>query len=251
MAATGYHSKIVVPILQMSRLILRPLELADAQQAQVQFPHWEIVRYLAHVVPWPYLPDGAYTYYRDIALPPMDRGVAWHGSLGLKTDQENDQGKMIGSISLLRGENDNRRFWLGLLWHQQGLMTEGCDAVTDDWFNTLQFPVLRVPKAVANVASRRISEKSAMRLVGQEEGGITSQVACLPKSGKHRRRVECAKSQVIAPSAKPHSKARTLLRNQLLNLLLELLHQHVLSLLFPARANVYLAGLSLFISDNQ
>jgi hypothetical protein len=39
MAATGYHSKIVVPILQMSRLILRPLELADAQQAQVQFPH--------------------------------------------------------------------------------------------------------------------------------------------------------------------------------------------------------------------
>jgi hypothetical protein len=34
-------------------------------------------------------------------------------------------------------------------------MTEAYDAVTGDWFNTLKFPVLRVPKAVANAASRR------------------------------------------------------------------------------------------------
>jgi RimJ/RimL family protein N-acetyltransferase len=38
-------------------------------------------------------------------------------------------------------------------------MTEACEAVTDFWFNTLQFPVLRAPKAVANIASCRISEK--------------------------------------------------------------------------------------------
>ncbi len=39
-------------------------------------------------------------------------------------------------------------------------MTEACEAVTDFWFNTLKFPVLRAPKAAANTASRRISEKS-------------------------------------------------------------------------------------------
>jgi RimJ/RimL family protein N-acetyltransferase len=72
-------------------------------------------------------------------------------------------------VSLLKGENINRGFWLGLPWHGQGLMTEACEAVTDYWFNTLKFPVLRAPKAAANTASRRISEKSGMRLVAREE----------------------------------------------------------------------------------
>jgi [ribosomal protein S5]-alanine N-acetyltransferase len=76
---------------------------------------------------------------------------------------------MIGSIALMKGEKNNRGFWLGLPWQRQGLMTEACEAATDFWFNTLKFPVLRAPKAVANVASRRISEKSGMRIVAREE----------------------------------------------------------------------------------
>ena len=44
-------------------------------------------------------------------------------------------------------------------------MTEAVEAVTDYWFPVLGFPVLRVPKAVANTASRRISEKIGMRVV--------------------------------------------------------------------------------------
>ena len=59
----------MTPPLETARLLLRPLELADATQAQVLFPHWEIVRYMAKQVPWPYPPDGAYTFYRDVALP--------------------------------------------------------------------------------------------------------------------------------------------------------------------------------------
>jgi [ribosomal protein S5]-alanine N-acetyltransferase len=42
-------------------------------------------------------------------------------------------------------------------------MTEAADAVTDYWFDTLKFPVLRVPKAIANADSRRISEKQGIR----------------------------------------------------------------------------------------
>ena len=33
------------------RLILKPLELGDAEQIQQLFPRWEIVRYLASRVP--------------------------------------------------------------------------------------------------------------------------------------------------------------------------------------------------------
>jgi RimJ/RimL family protein N-acetyltransferase len=64
--------------------------------------------------------------------------------------------------------NDDRGFWLGLPWQGQGLMTEACEAVTDYWFDVLKFPVLRAPKAVPNTASRRVSEKTGMRVIARE-----------------------------------------------------------------------------------
>jgi [ribosomal protein S5]-alanine N-acetyltransferase len=155
----------VITTLETQRLVLRPLELADAAQVQILFPHWEIVRYMTAIVPWPYPPDGAYTWCRDYALPGMERGEEWYWTLRLKTSPD----RVIGSISLKNKENQNRGFWLGLPWQGQGLMTEACEAVTDYWFDVLKFPVLRAPKAVANTASRRISEKTGMRIVATEE----------------------------------------------------------------------------------
>lgn len=156
--------------LQTPRLFLRPLELGDAQQAQLLFPHWDVVRYLSTAVPWPYPPDGAHTFYRDVALPAMNRGDEWHWTLRLKTEPD----RRIGSIALMKAANNDRGFWLGLPWHGRGLMTEACEAVTNYWFNTLKFPVLRAPKAVANTASRRISEKSGMRMIASEERDYVS-----------------------------------------------------------------------------
>ena len=43
-----------IPTITTPRLILRPLELSDADAVQDIFPQWEIVRYLANKVPWPY-----------------------------------------------------------------------------------------------------------------------------------------------------------------------------------------------------
>ena len=156
--------------LETPRLILRPLKLADAAQTQVLFPHWEIVRYLRKIVPWPYPPNGAHTYYRDVALPSVARGDEWAWTLRLKTTPD----QLIGAISLFRSDTDNRGFWLGLPWQRQGLMTEACDAVTDYWFEVLKFPVLRVPKAIANAGSRRISEKQGMRVIAIEDRDYVS-----------------------------------------------------------------------------
>ena len=152
-------------VLETKRLWLRPLELADAEQIQILFPHWEIVQFLAGRVPWPYPPDGALTYCRDLALPAVRRGEEWHWTLRLKSEPS----RVIGSISLMKAANHNRGFWLGLPWQAQGLMSEACDAVTDYWFDVLRFPVLRVPKAIGNEASRRISERQGMRLVATQE----------------------------------------------------------------------------------
>jgi RimJ/RimL family protein N-acetyltransferase len=160
----------MTPTLETSRLWLRPLELSDADQTQLLFPCWEIVKYLANRVPWPYPPDGARSYYRDIALPAMERGEEWHWTLRLKSDPD----RLIGSISLMKHDNENRGFWLGLSWQRQGLMSEACDAVTDYWFDVLGFPTLRAPKAIANVGSRRISEKQGMRVVDTQEREFVS-----------------------------------------------------------------------------
>jgi RimJ/RimL family protein N-acetyltransferase len=158
-----------IPLLETPRLLLRPLELADADQVQILFPHWEIVKYLNAVVPWPYPPDGARQYIEQLALPAIARGEEWIWSLRLR----NDPDRLIGTIGLKRFE-DNRGFWLGLPWHGQGLMTEASDAVTDFWFDVLKFPVLRVPKAIANTASRRISEKQGMRVIAVVERDYVS-----------------------------------------------------------------------------
>ena len=149
-----------IPTLTTPRLILRPLELADADAVQALFPHWEIVRYLGHV-PWPYPADGALCFIRDKVLPSVEQGNEWHWSMRLQTAPE----RLIGEICLRDKANDNRGFWLATAAQRQGLMAEAATAVTEFWFETLQRPVLRVMKATANTRSRRVSERAGMRLV--------------------------------------------------------------------------------------
>jgi [ribosomal protein S5]-alanine N-acetyltransferase len=160
----------MTPTLETNRLLLQPLQLSDAEQIQQIFPHWEVVRLLAGRVPWPYPADGALTYCRDIALPAAERGERWDWTLRLKSDQN----RVIGYISLMKDENHNRGFWMGLPWQGRGLMSEASDAVTDYWFDVLKFSVLRVPKAIDNPASRRISLRQGMRVIGTEERQFVS-----------------------------------------------------------------------------
>jgi RimJ/RimL family protein N-acetyltransferase len=160
----------MIEAIETERLYLRPLELADAERTQELFPQWEIVKYLNSRVPWPYPADGAFTWCRDVVLPAMERGEQWHWTMRLKTAPE----RHIGAISLSTDTGNNRGFWLGLPWHGQGLMTEAVVAVNDYWFYTLGFPVLQVPKAVANTGSRRISDKTGMRVIATTEKDYVS-----------------------------------------------------------------------------
>ena len=155
----------MIPDLETPRLWLRPLMIEDADQIQEHISDWEVVRLMSAAIPWPYPPDGALTWCRDVALPQMARGDAWYWTMRLKDDPD----QVIGVVSLMKAEGNNRGFWVGLEWQGRGRATEAAEAVTDFWFDVLKFPVLRVPKAVANVASRRISQKQNMRLVAIEE----------------------------------------------------------------------------------
>ena len=154
--------------LETRRLLLRPLQLEDAEDSERLFPDWEIVKYLTAAIPWPFPKGLVFAQYRDVILPAIAGGEEWHWSLRLKDAPDH----LIGKISLQVDEWDNRGYWLGLPWHGQGLMTEAVAAVNDFWFDELGFNVLRAPKAVANIASRRISEKTGMRLVATLERSL-------------------------------------------------------------------------------
>jgi len=160
----------MTPELETARLLLRPLELADAEQVQERFSQWDVVRYLNAIVPWPYPADGALTYIRENALPAIARGELWYWTIRLKSAP----GQIIGAITLSVKDEENRGFWLDPKWQRRGLMTEASDAVTDYWFEVLRMPVLRAPKAIANEASRRISVKQGMRIVSREERDYVS-----------------------------------------------------------------------------
>jgi RimJ/RimL family protein N-acetyltransferase len=186
----------MTPTLQTGRLLLEPLRLEDATQVQQLFPQWEVVQYLAASFPWPYPPDGALTYYRDFALPAVARGEEWHWTLRLKSAPE----VIIGAIGLMRdpaipdATHGNRGFWLAPEHHNHGLMTEAVIAANDYWFDTLGFETLRVGKAVGNATSRRISEKTGMRLVGTGEkdyicGRLPSEIWLITREEWHAWRM--------------------------------------------------------------
>lgn len=160
----------MVPPLTTKRLLLQPLTLADAAQVQPLFAEWDVVKHLTASVQWPFPPDGALTYYRDAALPAMQRGDEWHWTLRLRELPE----QVIGSVALLRNEKNNRGFWLGVPWRGQGLMTEAVEAATDFWFEVLGFELLRAPKASANIGSVRISQRTGMRLESRHTQGFVS-----------------------------------------------------------------------------
>ncbi len=153
------------PELQTLRLLLRPIQLSDAEQIQPLFAQWDVVKYLNARVPWPFPADGVRAYYKELALPAVERGEEWHWTLRRKADPA----KIIGAISLHLNRDTNRGFWIAPEWRGQGLMTEAVAEVTRFWFEDLKQPVLRVKKAQANAASRAISIREGMRLVGMTE----------------------------------------------------------------------------------
>src|ERR1700760_810053 len=61
----------MLPTFETDHLLLTPLALTDAPEVQRRVGSWEIVRYMASSIPWPYPADGALTYIRDRGLPGM------------------------------------------------------------------------------------------------------------------------------------------------------------------------------------
>lgn len=117
-----------------------------------------------------YPADGAEIFVRDIALPAMEAGREWHWSIRPMRSPN----QLIGVVSLMDKPDNNRGFWIASDWQGKGLAMEASAAVTGFWFETLGRSLLRAPKPAVNEPSRRISERTGMRLVRTVEGHYVS-----------------------------------------------------------------------------
>lgn len=156
------------PELKTKRLILRSLNLNDAPWIQTKFNDWEIIKYMNATVPWPYPNDGAETFLKEIALPAMDEGKAFHWAICLK-----DSPNMgIGVISFRHNtdhHDDHRGFWIERPKQKQGFVTEAVAAVNDFAFDVLGFETFTVENVFGNIGSRKVKQKTGARLVSNHK----------------------------------------------------------------------------------
>jgi len=150
------------PVLETSRLVLRPIRESDTAAAQHAFDDWEVVKYLSDSVAWPLPPGNAEVAMAD-TLAKMASGARCTWALTLKDGGD----ELIGRIDLWAddGESrDQRGFWLARAFWGRGLMTEAAERVTEWAFVDLGWPRLWLCNAEANVASQRVKEKQGARL---------------------------------------------------------------------------------------
>ena len=158
----------MIRVLETEHLLLKPLGVFDIDALQQVFPKWEIVRWLDATVPWPYPADGARYFVENVVLPQIESGTGWHWSIRRRAEPA----ILIGEITLQEVEHRNRGFWIVPEWQRHGFATEAAEAVTRFWFEDLGKSVLQVPKAAANLASRRISERQGMRVIKHFKGQL-------------------------------------------------------------------------------
>lgn len=192
-------------ILDTPRLRLRPLRRTDAARIQQIFAEWELVKFLATAIPWPYPADGAQAFL-EVTLPKNEDGRQFDWAITLRAAGDD---LLIGIISLYPGsDEDSRGFWLGRDFQNQGLMKEAVFAVNEFAFNELGMTRLLLNNAEPNRASHRLKEISGATVIGIEGeaafiGGRFRRVRWLLTREdwqRHRRRFQTSENSSLAAS---------------------------------------------------
>jgi RimJ/RimL family protein N-acetyltransferase len=151
------------PVLHSERLTLRPVGPADTPTIQRRFNQWEVVKYLAATVPWPYPDDGAATNMVE-TLQEIEAGEKAIWAITLKGAED----ELIGRIDLWPDDGiirTQRGFWLDPEFWGRGLMTEAAERVTEYAFTELGWRHLWLRNGEKNQGSYRVKEKQGARIV--------------------------------------------------------------------------------------
>lgn len=146
-------------MLVTERLVLRALQLDDAQAVADRAGDRRVARYLI-AVPSPYPLSLAMRWIMArIAWWPQGRGVT------LAIARRASPRDLLGTVSLRRFARDRRAelgYWLGADAWGQGLATEAADAVVDFGFRELGMSRVYAQVLEGNAASCRVLDKLGM-----------------------------------------------------------------------------------------
>ncbi len=152
---------IETPALETERLILRPLQLADAPALQKHFNNWNIIKHLNENIPWPYPDNGAYEFFKNDALPRITQGHAHLWTITLRALPNATPIGLIEFRAILTKDNqENRGFWIGEPFWNNGYMSEAVEAVNDFIFFDHKKEKITLQNYKMNTASRRVKEKT-------------------------------------------------------------------------------------------
>lgn len=159
-----------IPTFRTRRLLLRAVQLSDAEAYSRHFVDYDVINTLSAEVPWPYPSNGVEWFLSSVVLPAQGNN-RWVWGIFLLSQPD----ELIGCVDLWRvPKPENRGFWLGKKFWGRGVMTEAVEPITDYAFSELGFDVLYFSNAVGNVASRRVKEKSGAKLIEIRPGSFVN-----------------------------------------------------------------------------
>jgi 8-oxo-dGTP diphosphatase len=159
-----------------SRVALRPLTPADADQLFPLLNDWQVVKMLSEV-PWPLTPADVETYTarqgepdaasEDFAIIVAGRAV---GVCGVKKPGSGDPPRKMPRLG----------YWIGRPFWSQGIATEAVRILVAHAFARFPHEVVGAGVFVDNLASRRLLEKLGFSVVARGESLSRSRGALVP-----------------------------------------------------------------------
>ena len=152
------------PVLQTTRLVLRPYKMSDAERVHELVGNFEVAKTTQNI-PHPYTLDMAYEWIsaHSEALKQGDRMVY------AVTLQEIDD--LIGTVSLLNISNKEASlgYWIGEPYWGNGYCTEAVAAILEFSFDILKLNRVYAEHLAVNPASGRVMKKNEMVHIGNRE----------------------------------------------------------------------------------
>ena len=156
--------------IETKRLVLRPLEKADAPLISLYIGDWRVSKYLDRA-PYPY-PDGAAASFIESTLRPDFKDYVWAIS---------KDGQLIGVLALGRKSATvgNIGYWLAPQLWGGGFMPEALEAVIG-FVSARGFKLLTASVHQDNAGSAKVLMKCGFSYIGETECSSVSRGAIVP-----------------------------------------------------------------------
>jgi RimJ/RimL family protein N-acetyltransferase len=161
--------RVLHPVLETGRLILRPFRQSDAETVQRLANHEKIS--LTINLPYPYTLEMAQGWIQT-HQPTFQKGHGVTYAITLK-----ETGEVLGAISLMdvskRSNHARIGFWIGVPYWNKGYCTEAGKALLEYGFNEIGLNRIHTFYMISNLASGRVLDKLGMKIEGTQREHIT------------------------------------------------------------------------------